>query len=635
MRRTLLVIVVFMITLASCESQAKTIHIRSGRPLQEQLTEANAVYLINERIDLNGVTVILPSNSTLKFKRKGLLTNGTLHGNGTQLSGKPRFDGVRLKGKYATQEFYASWSSARAISDYIEDVMNLGGESAVVVDCDITLNDQKKYVGHLNLKGKKKTITNSDRYYITYGGTNISDLKFRWDKGPVQEPKDNYSAVVIYWELLQKDTTLTTNIKNVEADGGRYCSFFMKQYKSSIEPKLTMVNDIEDCMFENFTRGVVWTCGGSGQVKNCQFKNIGYEDTSVLLSVISLRLGYSNVAGDRAKAIGYEVSGCTFNNIVAAYNSNNDGRELHGLLAYGDSTIVRKNEFTTLSTSFTKPYDTGRDSEILYIKGSWNIIDSNCFKDGAGTQSDGVVTLKSIDSEGNVVSNNRFLTTVSNSKFVYVAGKSVGIEGNEFRNTHTTPSEDIAYAIYLGHHNENSGNESARISNNIFSFDSMSNYMAIYANRRGNCSIENNTFYYPQKLLKNNNREGYLNFKNNRVLIENQQGKTNDNLIEIASSGGNIAIVDGNEFNIINSVTGKLVNGSNYQFNNNKMSIVNSTLQSILKGAETMIEVKDNEFSISEESIIIRNVIVDENNSSSIIVDGNRVMGRKLGNVRK
>ena len=635
MCRILPIIVVFLSTIVSCESFAKTISIRKNVPFGEQFKEDNTVYLIKEQIDLNGAMVIMPSNSTLKFKRKGLIANGTLQGNETHLSGRPHFDGVRLKGDFATREFCASWSSARSISDFIEDVMNLGGESSIIVDCDITLSDQKRYVDHLYLKGKKKTITNSDRYYITYGGTSISDLKYRWDKGPVQEPKDNYSAVVIYWDLLQKDTTIAVSIKNVHADGGRYSSFFMKQYKSSIEPNLTTLNDIENCLFENFNRGVIWTCGGSGKVTNCQFQNIGYDDSSTLLSVISLRLGYSNVAGDGAKAFGYEVNNCTFDNIVSAYNQNNDGRELHGLLAYGDSIIIRNNEFMRLSTSFSNAFDTGRDSEILYIKGSWNVIENNYFKDGAGTLSDGVVTLKSIDSEGNVLRNNHFLTKVSNSKFVYVAGKSVIIEGNEFKSISATPSADMSYAIYLGHHVENDGEESAKISNNSFSFPSTSNYMAIYANRRGNCTIENNTFQNPQKLLKNNNREGNLIFQNNRVFFENQQGQTNDNLIEITSAGGTIAKVERNEFIITNSVTGKIVNGSNYQFNNNKMYVVNSTLQSILKGSETMIEVKENEISISGESNIDRNVIVDEVDSSLIIVEGNRVLGRELGNVRK
>lgn len=635
MCRILLIFALFLATVASCESFAKTISIRENVPLGEQFKEDNTVYLIKERIDLNGATVKLPANSALKFKRKGELANGTLQGNETYLLGKPRFAGIRLKGIFATEDFYTSWCSDGFMSDYIEDVMNLGRETSIVVDCDITLSDQKKYVDHLNLRGKEKTITNSDRYYITYGGTNITDLEFYWDKGSVEVPEDNYSAVVIYWDLLQKDTTITVSIRNVNADGGRYSSFFMKQYKSSLEPKLTILNDLENCHFKNFTRGAIWTCGGSGKVVNCHFKNIGYNDSNTLLSVISLRLGFSNIAGDKAKASGYEVSNCTFNNIVAAYNPKNDGRELHGLLAYGDSIIIRNNEFKTLSTSFSNAFDTGRDSEILYIKGSWNVIENNCFKDGAGTLSDGVVTLKSIDSEGNVLRNNLFLTKVSNSKFVYVAGKSVLIEGNEFKSISATPSADMSYAVYLGHHVENDGEESAKISNNTFSFPSTSNYMAIYANRRGNCTIENNTFQNPQKLLKNNNREGNLIFQNNRVFFENQQGQTNDNLIEITSAGGTFAIVERNEFIIINSVTGKIVNGSNYQFNNNKMNVVNSTLQSILKGSETMIEAKDNEISISEDSNIDRNVIVDEVGSSLIIVDGNRVLGRELGNVRK
>ena len=628
MHRILFAILVFIVTLASCESQAKNIHIRSGRPMQEQLTDANAVYLITERINLNGATVIMPSNSTLRFKWQGLLTNGTLQGNGTHLTGKPRFDGMRLKGIYATQEFYASWSSARSISDYIEDVMNLGGESAVVVDCDITLNDQKKYVDHLNLKGKKKTITNSDRYYITYGGTSISDLKFRWDKGPVQEPKDNYSAVVIYWDLLQKDTTIITSIKNIQADGGRYCSYFMKQYKSSIEPKLRTNNLVENSSFENFTRGAIWTCGGTGEVTKCIFKNLGYETTSSLLSVCALRLGYSNKVGERAKAVGYVVSDCEFNNIVASYNHENDGRGLHGLLAYGDSINVVNNQFLTLSTSFSKPTDAGMDSEMLYIKGSYNTISKNRFENGAGSLSDGVVTLKIRETEGNVIQNNTFTQTSNNCTFIRLGGNNHKIIHNVIQNDYYDERNNPRYAIYIAYQNNIEGDRIV-IQKNDLQFVPASNYMGIYANGIGELVIQHNRFVNTRKLIKNNKRIGKCVITDNTINTNCQKADISDSYIELSGGVEFDAIIRKNTFSIIDSHMGRLVTGSNYCFENNIVEITNSSFESFIRGKSTPIKVKDNIFSF-DNNLQPRNVkIVGESETNKIKMSGNIISNKR------
>lgn len=407
MRRIPFLYVIIVLFMTSCGTSSKVVVINSSISMKEQVTQSGMTYMLNEAVDLDGSTISMPAGVTLHFGRHGVLKNGCLRGNNTTITGTPTFDRVRLAGSYTTTTFYASWCSANSLSDYIEDIMNLGGESTVVVDCDITLNDQKKYVDHLNLKGKKNTITNSDRYYITYGGTNISDLKFCWNKGPVQEPKDNYRAVIIYSDILPKDTTVVVKLDHVEADGGQYCSYFMRQAKSGIEPLMRINNTINDCQFRHFTMGAIWICGGTGTVTNTRFTDIGYDQTAALHGVTALRLGYNNTIKS-GKAIGYTVENCHFENIVAPYNDRNDGRGLHALLVYGDSTIVRNNSFKRLSTDFKKPTETGMDSEILYFKGSWNIIENNYFEDGAGTASDAVLTLKSTDSEGNVVRSNHF-----------------------------------------------------------------------------------------------------------------------------------------------------------------------------------------------------------------------------------
>lgn len=632
MCRILYLLIIGVLLLTGCGSSSKVVVINGNRPIKEQMKHPGKIYKIDELADLNGSIITIPDRSTLQFGRHGVLKNGGLRGNNTTITGNPTFDNVRLSGSYVTTEFHASWCTAPSLPQFIEDVMNLGEETELVVDKNISLTDKKRQVDHLYLRGKNTTITNADKYYITRGGCDLQDLKFRWDKEPVQEPQDNYRAVIIYADILSKDTTVVVNLNHLDVDGGRYCSYFMRQAKSGLEPSMRIINTVRDCQFRHLTMGAIWTCGGSGEVIKTHFTDIGYDQSTALHGVTALRLGFNNTV-HRGKAIGYRVENCHFENIVAPYNDKNDGRGLHALLVYGDSTIVCNNTFRQLSTDFTKPTETGMDAEILYFKGSWNVIENNYFEDGAGSASDAVVTLKSIDSEGNVIRNNRFLTTVSNSKFIYVAGKSVEIEGNEFRNISTASSEDIAYAIYLGHHNENSGNERARIRNNTFSFSSTSNYMAIYANRWGNLYVVKNIISNPQRFLKSNNREGELIIKNNVINADKLRANTSNVFIEISSGGAIPAQISDNEFGMNNVVIGRLVQGSNYIFDNNKVNLQNVNMQSVLSGTDTNIKASNNTIEIDKKSNITRRVFVGEKSSSKITIKNNKITGAALSTV--
>lgn len=609
--------------LFSCESAEKVVSVKKNAPVQAQLKNPNVTYVIEDEVNLRGDTVYIPSNSMLQFKRGGALTNGTIKGNNTLIEGAPNFDKVRFIGAFKNQKYKTSWCSQDSMSDYIEDVMNLSDNSAIIVDCDITLADKKRYVNHLTLIGENKTVINSDRYNVTYGGAEISNLKFRWNKKPVIEPTDNYAAVIVYHHLLEKDTIINILIENVDADGGRYCSFFMRQYKSSIQPKLQAVNRIRNSSFCDFTRGAIWTCGGSGSVENCEFRDIGYDLSKKLWSVTALRLGYDT--RPKAKAIGYNVENCLFYNLVAAYNPDNDGRELHGLLAYGDSIVVRNNGFSTLSTSFSNATDTGRDSEMLYIKGSYNEIEGNSFENGAGAASDGVVTLKVGKTEGNVVRNNSFITSNTTSKFVYLGGHNHLIEGNEFMSSCSLTKDKYVFAIYLGHYDNVI--ESVIIRNNTFYFNGKTNYMAVYANQWEDLSLTGNVFNNLTKLLKCNNRNGRVVIKDNTFTIEAVKGSSEDCFIEIKGNGKYQAVIESNKFVFNNSTLGILLRGSNFRFGENQVLLNKSSLQALLHGSNTEIEVVNNTFTIDQSTVIRRKALIGVKETPNTIINGNVFTG--------
>lgn len=616
MRIVRLILIIICTVCFSNNTIAKTIRINNNKPIQEQFILKGATYVIKNNIDLKGDTLSVPSRSRIKFTRKGLLTNGTLIGNNTLIAGHPRFDGLRLKGSFVNKKYYTSWCSHNTISDYIEDVMNLSKETSVIVDCNITMNDRKSYVTHLSLEGKKKTVINSDRFYITYGGTQVTNLCFLWDKPEVIDPADNYSAVVVYHNLLEKDTTVVVKIENVVANGGHFCSYFMRQYKSSINSELQTINTIQNCSFSNFTRGAIWTCGGSGQVTQCNFLDIGYDKTKALRSVTALRLGYNNET-KQSIASGYTIENCSFNNIVAAYNPENDGRELHGLLTYGDSLIVRNNSFCNLSTSFLKETDAGKDSEMLYIKGSYNVIESNTFENGAGQNSNGVVTLKFGASVENTVRNNKFLNTNTTAKFIYLCGCNHIIEGNTFKSIVPVSKEDIAYAIYLGHRDNVICKESVVINNNLFSFGGNDNYMAVYANRWGDITLSSNVFNNPKVLIKCNNRAGSVYIHNNQIVLDGIYNKSDSFMLLTGKKGGSITISH-NEITLGNSIVGYLVKGSNCDFRENKVKLINVSMQSLFLSAEDKMKVTNNFFSIDKDSRISKSLSVVDMVSNDI-----------------
>ena len=72
-------------TFWGCETQAKTIRINREIPLQEQFREEGTTYLIKDKHDLQGDTIIIPFNSTLRFIKNGCIRNGVIIGKKTNI----------------------------------------------------------------------------------------------------------------------------------------------------------------------------------------------------------------------------------------------------------------------------------------------------------------------------------------------------------------------------------------------------------------------------------------------------------------------------------------------------------------------------------------------------------------------
>ena len=73
--------------------------LNPNRPLQQQLSKPNTRYVIKKPIDLQSSTITIPAGSTLEFKCKGIIHNGTICGNETKIK-KPKLQRIRFAGSF-------------------------------------------------------------------------------------------------------------------------------------------------------------------------------------------------------------------------------------------------------------------------------------------------------------------------------------------------------------------------------------------------------------------------------------------------------------------------------------------------------------------------------------------------------
>jgi hypothetical protein len=66
------------------------------------------IFEIKDEFDLDGDSVVIPTNSTLKFNG-GRLVNGNIQGNQTKFDGNPRFINISFEGTFDLKEISPLW----------------------------------------------------------------------------------------------------------------------------------------------------------------------------------------------------------------------------------------------------------------------------------------------------------------------------------------------------------------------------------------------------------------------------------------------------------------------------------------------------------------------------------------------
>ena len=127
--------------------------------------------------------------------------------------------------------------------------------------------------------------------------------------------------------------------------------------------------------------------------------------------------------------------------------------------------------------------------------------------------------------------------------------------------------------------------------------------MVIYANRWGDISLTNNIFHNPKVLIKCNNREGSIHIQHNQIVIDGIYNKSDGFMMLTGKEGGYVSICH-NEITIGNSILGFMVKGSNIDFMENRVKLINVSMQSLYMSSEDKTKVCNNHISIDKDSRI-------------------------------
>ena len=409
---------------------------------EAQVTKINTIYEIKDSFNLEGKTVNLPSNVTLKFNG-GQIINGTLNCEKTTFSGDVKIK-TSLQGSIKNDAIYSSWFLS---DDYtfntnvVNSICNLLTNQPLIFNTDITLNAGSLEVDHVNFIGEKRSIINNPPIFNCSGDIIVKDLAFK-----------NISIVSNLFNS-SSNTRSTVILDNVNIDG---CSTLRKvyhsEYKNNENYDQKYINlTINNCEFYNIL-GIVISCEtpNKSNITNNYIHDIG---TLELKAVIGVLLGVEPYY------VSYDsiVDNNRIENILCSQSTGNDSREVHGILVYGFRNKITNNYISNIySLNENQELVTpGADSEGLYLKGGDNLIEGNyIYYAGSGSTGDGTICLKG-GQGNNIIKNNVIYltggtaitsynskTTISNN-YIYAKDKLVFGINIVKAATQTSPSGSV------------------------------------------------------------------------------------------------------------------------------------------------------------------------------------------------
>lgn len=125
------------------------VRLKASADIFSQMTRENAVYIVSDNFDLGGDTLRVPASSELRFKG-GMISNGTVEGNGTVISecSDAVFNKVSIKGSWNVPRISTAMFADLSADNSLRNVIALSDDS---VANEITIAP-----GHYYVKAKSK-----------------------------------------------------------------------------------------------------------------------------------------------------------------------------------------------------------------------------------------------------------------------------------------------------------------------------------------------------------------------------------------------------------------------------------------------------------------------------------------------
>lgn len=351
-----------------------------------------AHFVVSEPIDLKGETLTLSPGSVIMFEKNGLVTNGTIEGNGNFIK-NPRFDNVRFKGSFINEEITLNEITFGRDPDF-------WGILTSFVNATITLDDDIAPESVLQKDLKLRNIKIKGNNHTIY----VKDFPIFID------PE-------VYLENINFDCTEATN--QVFYAIGQDKTFIVKQcrfinipeVKYTLCPRGYSHTLIEDCSFagtltsastrksESSFTILLYSCSGDIVVRrntiyNCfgsAVEGVGFSEESNTSIIIE------NNAIDKVTNGGIVFSGGYVWNVIVRCNAISNthylGKQFAGEIDGGpnsainfhgfNNVLVEGNTITDCINSSALDFDGSISSGIKVEKGKkLQVRDNQCLRTG-------------------------------------------------------------------------------------------------------------------------------------------------------------------------------------------------------------------------------------------------------------
>ena len=246
---------VFQFKDRSSENGLGYVILRKEKNAIEQITQSDTIYEIRYDFDLNGQTLNIPNNCTLKFNG-GIITNGTIKGSNTAINSdlqKIFGTDISFEGTYDIECWYPEWfgavsgSSTTMSTKAIQAALNAARRNIKIVK----LTGASYYIDDTLLVYSSQSLIGTSPSVHHYSGINIYQTK---NKHAIQLTSTDANI----WRICLKDFTITNNYYGSDMNN---CGIYV--YNGDVQTYFYH-NEIINVCCTQFDKGFMYDGYGDG-----------------------------------------------------------------------------------------------------------------------------------------------------------------------------------------------------------------------------------------------------------------------------------------------------------------------------------------------------------------------------------